>query len=550
MTTWQRRVRVGIAALCVGFAIFVWFSVRKTPPPARSQSVERLDPAASVESTGGVIRQLRGDKEDFRIEYGSMLSYVDGRQVLRSVKVFVDDRGGHNFTVTGQEAETIGQKRDRVLIKGQVELTSDDGLTAKTDEATYEQAAGIVRAPGPMTFTQRGLSGTSVGMTYDKGADILSLLDKVILKTAPAKPDEDPIGIESGAAVFSRAENRIDFDRTFSATNGARTFDSDSATALLVEDGSRMRMLEMTGHARITGIGEGGSSLKNLSASSINLEFLDDGRTLRGAALVGGAVIQLGGEGTSDRRIAGEWIDVQLAPDGVTVISLIARDRARLELPAETTEPARTVQADALSAKGEPGKGLSSATFTENVEYRELFAPKPGAPPATRIARSKTLTIAVQPGFSAIDDARFEGSVRFEDGPTRAAAGQARYVVPKGLLILDGVDSTTGLKPQVNDDQVSIQGKHVELTLEGHKIAAREDVRSVMLGTSGARAPGKSAVHRPSMLKPDQPVFATAEALDYDGDSGKALYTGGSRLWQGDTAIQGDRLTMEIRPVI
>ncbi len=545
MTTWQRRVRIGIAALGVGFALFVYLSIRKTSPPAPSPGGERLDPKASVETTGGVYRHFKGDKEDYRVEYESILSYADNRQKFRKVRVFADQRSGRKFRITGQEAEAIGEKQDRVLIKGQVEFTSDDGLKANTDEATYEQATGIIRAPGPFRFTERGVSGTSVGMIYDRTGDTLSLLDKVVLKTTPTKPEEDPIDISSGAAVFLRGENRIVFDRTFSARSGARRFDSDSATALLVDDGSRMRTLEMTGHARISGLGEGGGALKDLAGNSINLEFRDDGRTLSVAVLIGGAVIQLGGEGTSDRQFKGEWIDVRLAPDGVTVSGLTARGRASLELPAETTSPARTIRSDSASASGEPGKGLNSATFTDNVEYREAVPAKPGGQRATRIARSKTLVVAVKPGFSSIDDARFEGAVRFEDGQTRAAAGQAKYAVPAGQLILDGVDSTTGLKPQVSDDQVSIQGQHVEVTLEGRKITARGDVRSVILAAPTSTAPGRTAVHRPAMLKADQPVFATSETMDYDGASGKAVYAGSTRLWQGDTTIQGDRLTMD-----
>ncbi len=545
MSTWQRRIRFGIAALGIGFAVFVYLSIRKTAPPSRPPSVERLDPTASMEGTGGTSRKLKADKEDYRVDYEKILSYPDGRQKLLKVKVFVDQRAGHNFNITGQEAEAVGEKQDRVLIKGQVEFSSDDGLQAKTDEATYEQGTGMIRAPGPFQFTQRGMSGTSVGMTYDKAGDTLSLLEKVVLKSTPDKPGEDPIGIESGSAIFSRGENQIDFDGTFSATSGKRKFDSDSATALLVDDGSRMRMLEMRGRARISGIGEGGGALKDLAADTINMEFLDDGRTLSGAVLIGGAVIKLGGEGTADRRFGGEWIDVRLAPDGVTVNGLTARGNALLELPAEKTDPARTIHADSAAAKGEPGKGLNSATFSDNVEYREAAAAKPGGQPTTRVARSKTLTVAVQPGFSAIDDARFEGAVRFEDGPTRAAAGQARYSVPKGLLILDGVDSTTGLKPRVNDDQVSIQGQHVEVALAGRKINARGDVSSVILGTSPSAAAGTRTVHRPAMLKADQSVFATSGTMDYDGVSGKAIYEGSTRLWQGDTAIQGERLTMD-----
>jgi lipopolysaccharide export system protein LptA len=51
------------------------------------------------------------------------------------------------------------------------------------------------------------------------------------------------------------------------------------------------------------------------------------------------------------------------------------------------------------------------------------------------------------------------------------------------------------------------------------------------------------------MLKPDQPVYAAADELSYDGDARLAVYSGQApkqaRLWQGDTTIQGDRVTVD-----
>ncbi len=47
------------------------------------------------------------------------------------------------------------------------------------------------------------------------------------------------------------------------------------------------------------------------------------------------------------------------------------------------------------------------------------------------------------------------------------------------------------------------------------------------------------------MLKDDQPANVTAAALDYDGALDKAIYTGGARLWQKDTAIAADTITID-----
>ena len=49
------------------------------------------------------------------------------------------------------------------------------------------------------------------------------------------------------------------------------------------------------------------------------------------------------------------------------------------------------------------------------------------------------------------------------------------------------------------------------------------------------------------MLKDDEPVYVTGAALDYDGARAFATYTGGARLWQGDTTIQGDTIVLDER---
>jgi len=47
------------------------------------------------------------------------------------------------------------------------------------------------------------------------------------------------------------------------------------------------------------------------------------------------------------------------------------------------------------------------------------------------------------------------------------------------------------------------------------------------------------------MLKQDQPVQVLAATLDYDGATSKAAYTGAARLFQGDTSIKGDAITLD-----
>jgi lipopolysaccharide transport protein LptA len=49
------------------------------------------------------------------------------------------------------------------------------------------------------------------------------------------------------------------------------------------------------------------------------------------------------------------------------------------------------------------------------------------------------------------------------------------------------------------------------------------------------------------MLNDSEPVNVTAAALQYDAATAKGVYTGGARLWQGETTIRGDTLVLDDR---
>jgi lipopolysaccharide export system protein LptA len=384
-------------------------------------------------------------------------------------------------------------------------------------------------------------------MTYDKGRNAISMLDQAVMAVAPETPEAPRVDITSGSAYFARADHYVRYERGFRLVSGGRILSSTLATAYLSEDGARVETLEMRGQSRITGVGEGAGALRAMDADDINLEFAGDGKTLAGATLSSAqpaqASIELAADGGA-RRIVGQWVDVRFGPDGATVNGLTVREAVTLTLPGTPTEPPRTISAATLTARAEGGASLNAARFVDNVEYREL--PAGGTP---RVVRARTLDAATAPGLGSMTDARFAGAVRFEEGQTRAASGQARYLVDRGRIELDEVDQTTGQAPRVTDGQVAIDAGHIEISTDPRRIAAKRDVRSVMTPAArAADAPGGEAT-RAGMLDKDQPVYATSAALEYDSTARVAVYTAEAprqaRLWQGDTTIQADRLTVD-----
>src|SRR5262249_35499127 len=271
-----------------------------------------------------------------------------------------------------------------------------------------------------------------------------------------------------------------------------------------------------------------------------NVKSAADGETLQHALIGGQALIQVAGEaGQQGRQITANTLDVTLASDGSTPTGLVGRDNVLLTLPPEQDLPTRTVHAATLDATGEAGKGLTQAKFTGGVPYPERSAT------VGRGANSNELEMVLQPGMAAITEARFLHAVRFVDGSMTALAADARYDVRSGTVALRG--SEPGLAgPHVVNEKIVVDATTIDVTLDGPKMKASGNVRSTLQPPPPAK-PGEAApdVKMPAMLKQDQPGQVLANGLDYDGATSKATYTGAARLFQGDTSIKGETITID-----
>lgn len=318
--------------------------------------------------------------------------------------------------------------------------------------------------------------------------------------------------------------------------------EGDAAMAYLQPDEDLLTMVELRGAAQVALEVTGPGQLQSMTAQDINLHYREDGRTLERVTLANAAAIQFAGSGGQQgRRLSASWMDVTLEPDGTPLV-VAARDQVELSLPAEGTTPARRIRAVSLEAVGEPGRGITTARFLDQVEFREARPARGGTPAGERRVRSRSLDAVVQPGFAGLDAAQFGGGVRLSDGDLEAAAPDAAYNVLKGTMQL--VAGGSGPGAMVSDAQATIEARRIDITLEGQDLVAEQDVRSVLKASSRTDG-GAATVRRPGMLKQDQPVNVTASHLAYDSANGKATYTGEARLWQGETAVQGQTIVLD-----
>jgi LPS export ABC transporter protein LptC len=540
MTRWQRRARLIVAVFGVLFAAFVARQMRPRDAPPRPGAVQKTDPAAIIETTNGVLQSFTQSREGVHATFQKQSVYPDGTSKLQGVTIVTAERNGsRTFTISGKEGR-VGANQTALALDGAVRLVGSDGMTAATEHATYSDAEAIVRAPGPVEFGRNRMKGTGIGMTWDKTPDVLTILDQAIVHVAPDEKGAGAAEITSGMVVFARRDRFMRFERNVRIQRSGQIIEAASAVAYLSEDEKRIDTIELHEQARITVSNAAAGAVQALTGKQMNLKYGEDGETLQHALIAGDAVIQVAGDpGQQGRQITANILDIALAADGSTPTALVGRENVLLTLPPEQDLPTRTVRAVTLDATGEAGKGLTRAQFAGGVQYRERSAT------VGRGANSGDLDMTLEGGMGAISEARFLHAVRFVDGSMTALAADARYNVHNGTVALSGAEPGTA-GPHVVNEKIVVDATTIDMTLEGPKMKAAGNVRSTLQPPPPPK-PGEapSDVKMPAMLKQDQPVQVLAAALNYDGATARAIYTGTARLFQGDTSIKGEMLTID-----
>lgn len=374
MTRWQRHARLIVAIFGILFAAFVARQLKPRDNPLRPPPpVHKADPGAIVETTRGTLGTFKGSRQNVDVAFERQQLYSDGTSKLFGVTIVTDQKDStRTFTIKGNEAR-VGNNDSSLQLDGAVRLEASDGLTAATEHATYADAEGVVRAPGPVEYARGRMRGTGVGMTWDRTQDVLTILDHAVVHVAADEKGQGASEITAGTAAFARKEKVIRFEKAVRIQRGDQLVEAAAAVMYLTDDEKRLDTMDLREQARITTPKAAPGAVRALTGDGMNLKYAADGETLEHAVINGAASIQVAGDaGMPGRDIAAKLLDVTLAPDGSTPTALVGRDDVQLTFPPEGgSRGGRTIRAATLDAKGEASKGLTRAQFAGSVQFRE-----------------------------------------------------------------------------------------------------------------------------------------------------------------------------------
>ena len=529
MTSWQKRLRVGLAVFGILFAGLVYRSIgeRRVAGPVRP--AERTDRDAIMETRQAEAQQVRGTEQDFEIKSERTLSYADN-SVKHVNPVITVHREGRVYVVSAKEA-SAGPNQVELQLSGAVKIAVSDGFELLTERGTFNQNESIAHAPGAVTFKKGHMSGSGSNATYNQKDDVLNIAEsaRIVVTEDNGKTSFDG---GAGSALLDRTQDVLFLESKVHVLRDTQVIDADKIMAKLSPKEDVITAMELRGNANVKG---GNGPLDAMQADAIDLSYNDDGTLLQRVQLNKKASFSTAAdEHASSRRMSGDVLEVTMAADG-TVAQVIGKDGVQLDMPSVENGPPRTIRARTLDATGEPGRGLTAVRFRDDVIFQEDNK----SDNSRREVRAQSLNASLE--GDGLRNAFFSGGVTFKERGFEAASAEARYQPGRGLLNLAGAG---GSRPFVTDDKIHVEAREIDVTLEGHAMEARGNVRTSLSGKPST-AKDSDGGRLPGLLKEGQAASVNGEQLDYKGGNGRAEYTGAATLVQGDTAIRGDRIVLD-----
>ena len=598
---WSAAAALLLASLTAGVYLErKWSAYRekqKAPPPA-PQDVTRLSSGLTFSKEVGTqkIFTVEASKAtDFRDRDASLLEDVkitifgktgERRDTIHTQSCQYEKTGG-NIACSGEVQIDLESKAEAERAPKNPEPSAQQKVHVETRGVMFNRASGLARTDQPVKFAFPNGSGEAVGLEYQSEEGAMRLLSDVRFSLMPTRNGidgeknsrdgaKDPIHVTGKSLDFERESRTMQLQGPAEAQThmarlraGKLTLKLDlafRAQKLVAAPGANGKNPDLES--------QGADAPANLSAETITAQFAREGwlTKIEGAGDVRGSR-RTGKEAEDFRAEHGAlelWpkvnqpkemnlngnVQVKTQAGDSGEARLLQTSALRMEFAdgnkgeggklerAETLGAGRIEWTDAApqsGAQGAAANGEAARTklqadklemeFGEEGKTRKLLAignvsterAAGGKPVQTATAQNGVAQLLASGGWSQMD---LQGNVRLREGARSGQAEHATFVRAAQTALLTG-------KALARDATTETQAQRITLAQTTGEIHAEGGVRSTDFSAKGGGA----------QLAPG-PANLSADAMQANSKTGRALYTGHARFWQGDAVMEADSIEL------
>ena len=579
---------------------------KRGAPPAAPMNVERQSNGLTFSKVDGdrkIFTVEASKSTEFRNQEASLLEEVkitifgqqgDRHDVIRTHSCqYAKGNGAINCSGAVQiELETAAEAE--LAKKGGAKEGAGPAGHVETRNVTFDQASGTARTSERVTFRFPEGTGEAIGVEYNSQLGTMKLLRDVkmtlIQSSGPAGTAGQEVHVTGASLDFDRDTRLLHLEGPAHAQTQTAQLDAGEMRLNLDEDFRARKLLATAGgHGkRPHAVSSAASGPMALTANVLTAWFNADGGLERLEA--SGKVAGSRKAGAEDEEFTAANSSVELWPEvsqpklinmdgGVILktsaktgqIRLLETNKARMEFTEgsddKRSQPkkAETLSAGTIQWMDAPGNGQTAGSLDvgkDRATRTKLSAEKfvldftagraeqlaatgnvqaqrdiPGAPSQITMAKRGVAHLLANGGWSQIE---LHENVKFKEGERSGQADHAVAVSATQITTLSG-------QAIVRDASTETRAANIVFMQATGDIRAEGGVRSRTFSARGATSQVSRTTPQASGTTPQfsgAPANITAEKMQANAKSGRALYSGHARLWQGDSVLEADSIEL------
>lgn len=581
----------GIAAGSIALLVVGIYAERAIRASRRHHETPAVVPATVQQQTQTFI--YNGGKKDrtlFTIRASRATQFREGDQaLLEDVWISIyGPQGDRNDNIHTREC-SYNQKTGSVQCKGELTIDvqgmksgassgsssssksgsgsssgapDEKSMQIKTSNLTFDGQSGEASTPAAVDFTLPQGHGHGIGVIYSTQTSIVLIEHAVEFEAMPSEHTTGlPVSMKGRSLEIRRNDKTVTLAGPATVRQGDRELLADKISVDLDEEFHARHVLA-EGHPSIhgsNGHGSNGPATFEVSATGFEGFLNPEGWVER--IVADGGVTGTSKSATGNDNFSGGRVDVALearrnilremmVTGGVTAESQQHGISQRLQTKAlrvkfasadqpdhQHIESAETLAPGTIESKsGDASTELRAPKFNTRFTGDGHLARLVGSggaevrnqtgssPVQVSTAQSLNATFARDGQWSTVEEA---GNVHFTQADRQATAAEANIDRASDQIVLSG-------SPVVSDSMSRTTAREITIGQKSGQIEARDGVVSTYL-------PSESS---DSVNLGSGPAHITAETLSGSTTSGRVVYSGHARLWQGESVLDADEITL------
>ena len=520
----------------IGFSVYVYLSYGQVSKESEAETEKKRKKRVVQEVKGIEYSHFDKGVKVYEVRAKKNRKMQNQQQQLdKPLFIFFDENEKETIRVTGKRCN-ISRDYNTITVIDDVVVKSQSDMTVTANLLKYDSRLRQFHTPTPAKFNWKTMSGKARGFVYKIDEEMLILPEEPkIHYVNKAGDNRQPIIVTGMRGAVDRKNGFAYFDEAVEVTQGRDWIHADRIEVTFKPGDNDVEKIVARNNVKIKFARPGKEKNKNAPPA------VPPAKTL--APLASGKIdpapkmsnVFVADE-ASGKDLEANEVELYFFEDGNTIRSFRSKGNCTFVLHTfdKRNKPFenRIIKGEQFDASFDGNGDMEHFHATQNVTVNVQ-----PAGPAKRKASPQTiycqdLNAFFVPATGEVREIHFDDGFKHVQNDRTVSSQRAIYYGKDGKTDLIGT-------PRIQDASFNLTSEKMFLYEQTSAIHADGNVKSEFI-----KSEGKSPSTFPFASPSNQPVYISAEKMDWDSHKSEAVYTGKAKLWQEKNVITAARMTI------